>query len=1444
MKKLTLTLVAAFLIGLHSANAIAPIPCSPNQGCTGINQVPVYGQVLVGNYAGTYTLTATSSLGITGGSSAQYFTVTGVSLNQNTGSQVQIGNLFASSTAVSTIANFGGVLDASAFTGADIFAQANAAYAWAVTNGFKEVTIKIPAGNYTASTNFVCGTNGFRCVLQGQPGGGTTVNFTGTGGATTQNFGIQGTGIDHQSGCGLRDITLIGNNLSTSSPQIGEIIGGTNGTDCSTDQNVTIEGFGYGIQIVANAYHYANIGSVIRNNGQNLHVNAASNSGEDLEFINDMFVDGANHDQNDCLWFDNSATENTLFVGGMQDDCQAHYLQANNITEIGVSHENVGFTAWNASPYILLDNNLATNLSVNGSTFFNDAGSTQSPVNFISNGGNVTLNGVIVRRFGGFTITNFMALTGSGRVTWSGLNNVSNAAFTNVVSGVPYATNGSTGSTTLDGAFNLPLISNGCLNVTGGIVGSQSCASGGSGSGNVSTSTVESAGQVAFWTSNGGTPALLGEEATGTIAAGTGISVSGTPYVLNTGTTITNTGVTSIVAGSNITISGGTGAVTINSSGGGGGTGIGWASSTIPDTNSIYSTQLSNVGIGSTTPWAKLAIGIPVYNANVPMFAISSSTSATATSTPFIVAANSDIGLGTNNPTFPVDQELNKAGVMTEFFQNLNGNQNSGVQIFLGDRGTAKDQTTGAGIEALRTDLQNFFGTTDLLFQNSFGNTLNNNMIIKGFGAVGVGTTTPWGDLSVSGNTGIINANGLGSNPIFVVGSSTNATYFMVTSPGKVGIGTTSPGTLFSLGNTGASTINIDPTATSTFGSGININTGCFAIANICLSTGGGGGTVTAVTGSYPIVSSGGTAPNITYSGLATTSPWTNGQVAEVTSNNQVSSVATSSFANGTNITVTNGSTAYVLGAQPTINISGVIGIANGGTNTGTIGASSTVALSNGTALNYIATSSLGLQTALTLTTSGTSGASTLSALGVLNIPQYSGGGAANTNMFASSSQANSIYANTGQQVGIGSSTPWANLSVGGGSGSTIPLFAVGTSSAGLATTTPFQVMSNGNTNVLGFLAVGPNSVGSNIQINGQKNDTALLGLTAGATSNCQLIFAPSTDSIPRWCVRLSSTNGDLDFDYRNSGSSVPTNAITMARATGYIGIGSTTPEYPLSVEGISSLGNQARAGFFSATSTLTASTFPYASTTMLSAITASTTNLVIGQFGSTQCLQVSSLGVVTGTGSTCSSGGSAYPFGLAGNATSTLTQFNGGLTAYASSTIGNGGATAGLTINGTATTSGNAIIATTSATALVVQDNYKTADLTVNTASTTGPILDVQATTSTAANLVHLFQIDQYGHLTASSTGATPTISSCGTGNPVLTVTSNDVTGDVTTGTSATACTITYGTAYLVTPEVFISDSNTSAVIDISARSTTGFTVSIASALSAVNISYLVIQP
>lgn len=70
------------------------------------------------------------------------------------------------------------------------------------------------------------------------------------------------------------------------------------------------------------------------------------------------------------------------------------------------------------------------------------------------------------------------------------------------------------------------------------------------------------------------------------------------------------------------------GTVSANASAcGTGGGGLGWASTTAPDSNSIYSTQLSNVGIGTTSPYAKLSVVGPVVSEYFD------ATSTTATST-------------------------------------------------------------------------------------------------------------------------------------------------------------------------------------------------------------------------------------------------------------------------------------------------------------------------------------------------------------------------------------------------------------------------------------------------------------------------------------------------------------------------------------------------------------------------------------------------------------------------------------------------------------------------------------------------------------------------------------------------------------------------------------------------------------------------------------------
>ena len=144
-----------------------------------------------------------------------------------------------------------------------------------------------------------------------------------------------------------------------------------------------------------------------------------------------------------------------------------------------------------------------------------------------------------------------------------------------------------------------------------------------------------------------------------------------------------------------------------------------------------------------------------------------------------------------------------------------------------------------------------------------------------------------------------------------------------VYSGGNVGVGTTTPGTLLSLGDTGSvNGINFT-LGTSTFtGSahGINLTSGCYAIAGNCIgSSSGGSGTVTSI-----IAGTGLTGGTITTSGtIALSVPvtianggtgktsLTSSQLLYGNSTNALSSVATSSIAVSAGLT-----TSGTLGAQ------------------------------------------------------------------------------------------------------------------------------------------------------------------------------------------------------------------------------------------------------------------------------------------------------------------------------------------------------------------------------------------------------------------------------------------------------------------------------------------------------------------------------------------------
>jgi hypothetical protein len=119
---------------------------------------------------------------------------------------------------------------------------------------------------------------------------------------------------------------------------------------------------------------------------------------------------------------------------------------------------------------------------------------------------------------------------------------------------------------------------------------------------------------------------------------------------------------------------------------------------------------------------------------------------------------------------------------------------NSGVnlaganQYYLENSGTSfRIRNNSSGAVPVTIESGNF---SNLLYLNSSGN-------------VGIGTTSPWGLLS-------INPNGI-TGPSFVIGSST-ATNFIVTNGGNVGIGTASPVSMLSVNGQ----VTLGSTATST----------------------------------------------------------------------------------------------------------------------------------------------------------------------------------------------------------------------------------------------------------------------------------------------------------------------------------------------------------------------------------------------------------------------------------------------------------------------------------------------------------------------------------------------------------------------------------------------------------------------------------------------------
>jgi hypothetical protein len=350
----------------------------------------------------------------------------------------------------------------------------------------------------------------------------------------------------------------------------------------------------------------------------------------------------------------------------------------------------------------------------------------------------------------------------------------------------------------VDGFLNT--ISSGNIGIGSSSPSARFSVSGGAGTTNalfmVSSSTVANATSTAFIIDSNGKVGI------GTTSPYTQLSVTGN--IAATGLTLSG-------------ITGSTQCLRVDASGTVSGTGADcksndWSQQTNTfSVNSLTPTTTMPIWIQSTATstfaggiesWNK--IGAPYFNA----------TSTTATSTFAgglnvsnasnqyglnVLSSTGYVGVGTQAPFYPLSVITNADNLGLQIRRNSGS---IGATNEIGFRIANTEGSNLAGIRSSRVDAG--AGHNLMFFTNPSGNTPTVRMTISSTGDIGVGSTSPWGRLSVNG------ANG-GTTPLFVVASSTSgyatSTAFYIDQNGLVGIGSTSP--MSTLGIAGTNNVNV-----------------------------------------------------------------------------------------------------------------------------------------------------------------------------------------------------------------------------------------------------------------------------------------------------------------------------------------------------------------------------------------------------------------------------------------------------------------------------------------------------------------------------------------------------------------------------------------------------------------------------------------------------------
>lgn len=293
--------------------------------------------------------------------------------------------------------------------------------------------------------------------------------------------------------------------------------------------------------------------------------------------------------------------------------------------------------------------------------------------------------------------------------------------------------------------------------------------SGSGGSGNVATSTGETAGNLAYWTSTNGTPALLGKVATSSLTTSGLLNLSQPIFGIGSANSVLTLPVTKgyFVVGND----------------------AGQAQAT----SSIFVSSVGNVGIGTTGPLAKLQVagsagneflagqwagisdtdggeavfGMNAYGANsgtfrysnthasigasgivipgygdgaIKFFINTGASTQDASFTPsykMVIKNDGNVGIGTTGPSYKLD--VTGGAIRTTSY--LQSDNTGGNEVILNSNGAnfGMISNQGTGIWSLGYGTTQSVLGTSVLAWNSSGN-------------VGIGTTTPSDKLTIDGN--------------------------------------------------------------------------------------------------------------------------------------------------------------------------------------------------------------------------------------------------------------------------------------------------------------------------------------------------------------------------------------------------------------------------------------------------------------------------------------------------------------------------------------------------------------------------------------------------------------------------------------------------------------------------------------------------------------------